>query len=490
MSTFCHERQRRVLAHPAVLAALAVLTLNDFVLRRTWPSWFTGKLGDFAWLFAAPLVVAVLFAMLSDALHWGWERRWPAALGRWKDLWTEQGRRYAGRGAGRAHLIPWHVSGLAGFVLIGGIFALAKTIPAYNALVNATAGALFGFPVAWRRDPTDVVALLALLPAWQIWTTGRVWLTHRPLLSRRPPGRPGANRALPRPAAARHLAWLVVPVSMLLTMADSPQPRGDPGVYCLGEQNGALIARTGTSDYLSRDGGLSWELAPTPTPEPTWTPEPATPDGAGPDSATPGSVRLPRPVAGKTGLAAPLRSSTPTAGRADVTTASISLADPGATQTLTVTPGTSQELTETVPLTPTLDAAAAAQATLDASPMFIPRCAPRNPIADPNRPQVMYGYRQEDLIERSEDGGQTWVAEFRLEPLSEAERQTYAEGHNPSSYTGDNTKSVFAPRPLDAVFEPGSGNALFAMGHQGVLVRSAGGQWWWATLGRYRHLEK
>lgn len=75
MPTDRHERQLRVLAHPAILAALALLALNDFVLRRAWPSWFTGKLGDFAWLFAAPPVVAVLFALLIDALRWGWARR-------------------------------------------------------------------------------------------------------------------------------------------------------------------------------------------------------------------------------------------------------------------------------------------------------------------------------------------------------------------------------------------------------------------------------
>jgi hypothetical protein len=266
--------------------------------------------------------------------------------------------------------------------------------------------------------------------------------------------RPSAGSQLRRPPAARYLAWLVVPLSMLLTMADSPQPRGDPGVYCLAEQNGDLIARTGTRDYLSRDGGLSWDQAPTPMPEPTLTPNPATPD-----VVTPGAAQLPRPApaGGKTGLAAPRRSSLLIAGSSYVTT------------------------TATSP-------AAAAQATLDASPMFIPHCSPRNPITDPNRPQIMYRYRQEDIIERSEDGGQTWRAEFRLQPLSEGERQTYSQGHKPGSYTGDNTTSVFPPRPLDALFDPASGNALFAMGHQGVLVRSAAGPWWWATLGRYRHL--
>jgi hypothetical protein len=161
-----HERQLLVLAHPAILTALGALALNDFVLRRAWPSWFTGKLGDFAWLFAAPPVVAAIFALVADALRWGWAhwppvaRRLPAdpaqGIVRSKDI----------RSPLCAFLTPWNLSGAAGFVLIGGIFALAKTIPACNALVNAAAGALFGFPVAWRRDPTDLLALHALLPAW------------------------------------------------------------------------------------------------------------------------------------------------------------------------------------------------------------------------------------------------------------------------------------------------------------------------------------
>jgi len=355
--------------------------------------------------------------------------------------------------AGRALLTPWRLSGAAGFALIGGIFALAKTIPACNALVNATAGALFGFPVAWRRDPTDLLAVLALLPAWKLWTTGAIWRTRHPLIRwpiqicRRSAGHP-----LRRPPAARYLAWMVVPLSMLLTMADSPQPRGDPGVYCLAEQNGDLIARTGTRDYLSRDGGLTWNLAPTPTPEPTWTPGPTTPNAATRDVATPGAAQLPRPAraGGKTGLTAPRPSTLGRlallgAGSPFVSTTGTSIAGPAAALTLTVTPDASQALTATAEVTPTLDAASAAQATLDASPMFIPHCSPRNPITDPNRPQIMYRYRQEDIIERSEDGGQTWRAEFWLQPLTEAEQHTYSQGHNPSSYTGDNTISVFPP---------------------------------------------
>ena len=105
---------------------------------------------------------------------------------------------------GRGLLTPWRLSGAAGFALIGGIFALAKTIPACNALVNATAGALFGFPVAWRRDPTD---LLALLPAWKLWTTDAIWPPRHPVIrSAMQICRPSAGHPLRRPPAERYLA--------------------------------------------------------------------------------------------------------------------------------------------------------------------------------------------------------------------------------------------------------------------------------------------
>jgi hypothetical protein len=48
---------------------------------------------------------------------------------------------------------------------------------------------------------------------------------------------------------------------------------------------------------------------------------------------------------------------------------------------------------------------------------------------------------------------------------------------------------MYRPGPLDAVADPGSGNMLFAMGHQGVLVRKASGEWAWSQAGGYRPAE-
>ena len=56
-----------LLSRPVSLLALFLLFLNDHVLRVLWPSWITGKLGDFAWLFFAPFALAALLALLIPA---------------------------------------------------------------------------------------------------------------------------------------------------------------------------------------------------------------------------------------------------------------------------------------------------------------------------------------------------------------------------------------------------------------------------------------
>ena len=55
-------RSAAALTHPATLAAVGVLLVNDTVLKPMWPdAWVTGKLSDLAWLvFASPLLALVL----------------------------------------------------------------------------------------------------------------------------------------------------------------------------------------------------------------------------------------------------------------------------------------------------------------------------------------------------------------------------------------------------------------------------------------------
>jgi outer membrane protein assembly factor BamB len=118
-----------VLLHPAWLGALAVLVVNDHLLKGAGllPGWLTGKLSDFAGLVVAP-------ALLAIAL----------------------------RARGARALAACHVA-------VGAGFALLKLWPA---AAGAWSWALSGLlPSRLWSDPTDLVALPALGASW--WLVGR-----------------------------------------------------------------------------------------------------------------------------------------------------------------------------------------------------------------------------------------------------------------------------------------------------------------------------
>jgi hypothetical protein len=123
----------RALLHPASWIALLVLALNDHVLKGAGmlPAWVTGKLSDFAGLFVAPIVLAVLVRA----------RRRPSVL--------------------------------ACYALVGVTFA-ALELPAVAAWLGAVAGV-----VLWA-DRSDLLALAALWPSW--WM---IWCAPEPALSMR-----------------------------------------------------------------------------------------------------------------------------------------------------------------------------------------------------------------------------------------------------------------------------------------------------------------
>lgn len=63
---------RRISLHPVFLVALAVLIVNDHVLKDAHPSWWTGKLSDVAGLVLAPFFLA--------AVHQAVTRRAPSHI--------------------------------------------------------------------------------------------------------------------------------------------------------------------------------------------------------------------------------------------------------------------------------------------------------------------------------------------------------------------------------------------------------------------------
>jgi hypothetical protein len=68
------SRASNALLHPAILASIALLILNDHWLKWRWPGWVTGKLSDAAGLAFFPLLLAVAAAPLVPA-RWRETRR-------------------------------------------------------------------------------------------------------------------------------------------------------------------------------------------------------------------------------------------------------------------------------------------------------------------------------------------------------------------------------------------------------------------------------
>ncbi|MBK8254449.1 MAG: hypothetical protein IPK82_17495 [Polyangiaceae bacterium] len=117
------------LRHPLFLASLSILLVNDHVLKGAgWlPGVVTGKLSDFAGMIVAPVFAA---ALLKPRTRWG-----------------------------RA----------AAFAAVSVPFVAVKlSAAAASALIFAVS--LIG--VKWRiwQDPTDLMALVSLVPAWSILT--------------------------------------------------------------------------------------------------------------------------------------------------------------------------------------------------------------------------------------------------------------------------------------------------------------------------------
>lgn len=143
--------------HPAVASSLGTLILNDHVLKGRWPGWFTGKASDLVGLYAFPLVVIAG----TEVALWVGRRRTPHAG------WTVPAR-WAGAVIATvgAAFVAVKLAQPAGDLYQAGLGAL-RWLP--GAGVRGLAGGTPGSPgrAALVRDPTDLVALVALLPAWR-----------------------------------------------------------------------------------------------------------------------------------------------------------------------------------------------------------------------------------------------------------------------------------------------------------------------------------
>ena len=187
------SKSLRLLAHPLSLAAIGLMLANDTVFKTLWPSWWTGKLSDFAGMFFLPFLAAALLSAFVP--------------GRW-------------------------VGGLA-FGITGVGYTLLKTNPGINALLG-------GLGLQARLDPSDLLALLALLPAAWLWRSAKDTPVG-PIL---------------------RLNWrlLALPLAALVSLADAAAP--DMGVACLQAGSDGVVATAlyYQQSYLSSDGGLTWQV--------------------------------------------------------------------------------------------------------------------------------------------------------------------------------------------------------------------------------------
>jgi hypothetical protein len=365
-------RALRALAGPWPLALVLLLLLNDHVLRRRWPGWVTGKLGDVAWLAFAPLVVAV-----------------PLSL-----LWPRGHSEHGVRRRGDAVI-------LVAMAFVGGLFGVVKALPAPHAGFVAGFRAVFGWTPMLVRDPTDLLALPALGIAWLLWrgslpssahartgragtvTNGALRLTGASAL---PSVGEGTKGSVPRGASIPRRGWWVLALAALATLANAALH--DEGILCVVVDEGQLIAGPPysygqVSTFASDDGGLSWK-------------------------------------------AIPVRSG------------------------------------------------------IEESPLCDSRDAPWTlevPDAAAPSGQAIYRFTHGEAIEWSLDGGTTWVTSLDLRG-NEA-RVAY--------YQATRVGVAGYPGPHEAVVDPGTGNLVVAMGHEGVLVRRAAtGDWQWVAVGDYR----
>lgn len=195
------------------LVATAVLLVNDHVLKYRHPGWVTGKLSDVA----GPVVVAALAA-------------------------TVVGRRPA-------------------VALTALAFTVVKTVPGVAELVAPILGGVT------RRDPSDVVGLVGLVPLWfGSRRSERSTATATTTAVASSPSR----RAT---AGRRRVLATCAPVVAVVALTATSQPN-PPEVRTLATDGATVYAEMGVrgsyaatdvSWAASTDGGRTWEPTRTPT---------------------------------------------------------------------------------------------------------------------------------------------------------------------------------------------------------------------------------
>lgn len=141
-----------LLLNPVALSALLILVVNDHIAKQRLDNAVTGKLSDFAGLVLFPLVVVTV----AEATRWVFVRsHWPLTT-RWLSAAV------AGTGLAFALTKTW--------APMGSIYRLLYSTAQWplRTIADAVApgASSSSSSIQLVRDPTDLVALVALVIAW------------------------------------------------------------------------------------------------------------------------------------------------------------------------------------------------------------------------------------------------------------------------------------------------------------------------------------
>ncbi len=201
------ENSLQCLQHPLTLLSIAILLLNDHFLKVVSPSWLTGKLSDFAGLFFFPFIVTAGLSVLLFRFNY------------------------------KPHLI-----GQFSFGFVATWFFLLKTSPFVNSLTSQLSSSVVGFPTQFILDWSDLVGLIAMIPAWGLWNQSQQRKRNR-----------FAYIALSIGAFA---AIATSPIEWTVTSVTDLQYTDDGILYAADRET---FGGTSYPVAKSSDGGLTWE---------------------------------------------------------------------------------------------------------------------------------------------------------------------------------------------------------------------------------------
>lgn len=206
MNTAFHRCCASALTNPATVAALAVLLINDLVLKAIWSNpWTTGKLSDLAWvIFASPLLAFIL------------------------SLFTRRSQ------------LAQRAAFIIAYIGLPALYAAFNTFEPLHDLIIQGLLMLSGASIGSPFDPTDSL-VIPFGMAMALW----VWR------------RSNASKASLR----MRLALLMAGAASFATIATPSPVMSDRLVGHLDE--GTLVLNLDFATYMSSDGGLSWRESPT-----------------------------------------------------------------------------------------------------------------------------------------------------------------------------------------------------------------------------------